>query len=92
MNVSEIFIRKPIATSLAAIVWGAASWRAVAIPAVLLLLILIAMGYRHVNVGSGVRVVAVVAKTIGIVILSLALLEPLFSVATLLGLGFDAEA
>jgi uncharacterized membrane protein len=74
-----MLISKPIASELATVVWGASSWRIVAIPAVLLLLILVAAGYRRVNVGSGVRVVAIVAKTIGILILSLALLEPLFS-------------
>ncbi|HEV2292704.1 MAG TPA: glutamine amidotransferase [Tepidisphaeraceae bacterium] len=64
---------------LSALVWGAAGWLAVAAPLAVVLLVLLAWGYRRAGASSGVRALAVSLKIVAIVILALCLLEPLLT-------------
>jgi len=70
----------PMTMTLAStLVWGAAQWRAVAVPLVALLLVLLLWGYSRAKLQPWVRVVAASVKLLAVVILALCLLEPLFS-------------
>ena len=64
---------------LAALVWGDVSWRGPAIGIAAVLLVLIAWGYRRVAMPVGVRGVTIALKALGVAILLLCLLEPLWS-------------
>jgi uncharacterized membrane protein len=64
---------------LAALVWGAAGWSAVALPLAAVLIVLLAWGYRRAGATPGVRILAASIKLLGILILSLCLLEPLLT-------------
>jgi uncharacterized membrane protein len=66
-------------TSLAALVWGAAGWSAVALPLAAVLIVLLAWGYRRAGATPGVRLLAAAVKLLGILILALCLLEPLLT-------------
>jgi len=64
---------------LAALVWGAAGWSAVALPLAAVLIVLLAWGYRRAGATPGVRTLAAAVKLLGILILALCLLEPLLT-------------
>src|SRR5438874_9513485 len=59
--------------------WGAADWLAVAIGAAVVLLVLLGVGYQRVGATRNVRLLAAGVKALGVLILSLCLLEPAFS-------------
>jgi uncharacterized membrane protein len=61
------------------LVWGASQWLAVAAPIVVGLLALLVWGYWRAPADPWVRVLAPIVKVIGILILAICLLEPLFS-------------
>src|SRR5262245_17231993 len=61
------------------LVWGASQWLAVAAPIVIALLLLLAWGYWRAPADPWVRWLAPLIKVIGILILAICLLEPLFS-------------
>jgi uncharacterized membrane protein len=63
----------------ATLVWGAADWLPVAATAAAALLLLVVLGYRRAGAGRGVRLLAASLKVLGVLILALCLLEPLFS-------------
>ncbi len=64
---------------LAALVWGAAGWLAVALPLAGVLLVLLAWGYWRAGATPAVRTLAVALKLVAIAILALCLLEPLLT-------------
>src|SRR4029079_9958075 len=61
------------------LIWGAADWMRIAAPIAALMLILLVWGYWRAGASAGVRVLAGALKLIGVIILLLCLLEPLFS-------------
>lgn len=61
------------------LVWGAAEWLRLAVPVALLVLALLTWGYWRAGSSLRVRWLAASLKAIGITILLLCLLEPLFS-------------
>lgn len=67
-------------SSPTSLVWGAAAWRLVAIPGALSMLVLLVWGYaRARSIDRSLRILAPAVKLLGIAILALCLLEPLFS-------------
>src|SRR5687767_15261134 len=63
----------------ATLVWGAADWATFAAAAAAVLLALLLWGYWRAGASRGVRLLAGGLKTLGILILAVCLLEPLFS-------------
>jgi uncharacterized membrane protein len=61
------------------LVWGAAGWLRLAVPVAVVMLALLAWGYRRSAASARVRLLAASLKIIGVAILLLCLLEPLFS-------------
>ena len=61
------------------LVWGAADWAAVAAAAAAICLVLLLAGYWRAGATRPVRLIAGALKALGVVILALILLEPLFS-------------
>ena len=68
-------------TVVAMLVWGAGQWLAFAAASVALFLALLAWGYWRTgaNLGFGLRMLAAGLKAVGVAVLALCLLEPLFS-------------
>ncbi|MGB7160923.1 MAG: glutamine amidotransferase, partial [Tepidisphaeraceae bacterium] len=66
-------------TPLAALVWGAAGWLAVALPIAAVLIGLLAWGYWRAPSSRAVRVLAGALKLFAIAILAMCLLEPLIT-------------
>src|SRR5688572_18864021 len=61
------------------LVWGAADWAAVAAAAAAICLVLLLAGYWRAGATRPVRLLAGALKALGVVILALILLDPLFS-------------
>ncbi|HZN65603.1 MAG TPA: glutamine amidotransferase [Tepidisphaeraceae bacterium] len=61
------------------LVWGSAQWLWAAAAFAAVMLVLLAWGYRRAGASSGVRWLAAGLKALGVTVLAVCLLEPLFS-------------